>query len=428
VTENIEIEYEIDERDGWRDVDDDRRHRRLRPGRERPPRWRLAPVLVVGALAVVVASVVVTSRSEPKQATVATTVPATAALSKSTEQTTLDETTSSAPTVASSSTAGAIVVSTTELGAPLLPSVTGTKLVALRNATLVEVDVDAGVIRETQLPRLDSTGPMMVVAGSDWAIVRPLDNVAGYIIRDDQPANTLKGALGAGTWAIYLGPDDRHVWVPTYGENGPFGPLQLVDLDGNLAGDAPLDGLQPVGVDSARRPVVQGVGGTYLVDGDALRRLTTGALWAIGTSTSVVEECDDAHHCTLVGIDNASRERRPLPFAAPSTSFGIGTVSPDGRYATYVREVEGLRQVRLLDLVGGDETSLPLADQSSLVVDVGLGVSSSSSLIWSADGRYLFFLGLGGTLSAYDVTTGQAAPLGSNLVVGLSRLTARPRT
>ena len=429
MADDIEIEYEIDERDAWRDVDDDRRHHRSRPGRERPPRWRLAPLLVVGALAIVVASVVATSRSEPKQATVATTAPpSTPAPPASIDQTALEETTSSAVTAVSSATAG-VLVSTTGLGAPFLPSTTGTKLVALRGATLVEVDVDAGLIRQTQLPRLDSTGPMMVVAGSDWSIVRPLDNVRGYLIRDGQPASaTLTGALAKGTWALYPGPDDGHVWVLAQGATSPFGAMQLVDLDGNVVGGAlALDGLQPVGVDGAGRLVVQGVGGMYLVDGDALRRVTTGALLAIGPSTSVAEECDDAHHCTTVVIDNVSGERRPLPSAAPPTSFAIGTVSPDGRYATFVRTDDGRPQVRLVDLGGGGETSLPEADESSLGFSFGFGVASSASLVWSADSRYLFFVALGGALWAYDVTTGQGTTLSSDLV-GLSQLSARPRT
>ena len=422
MADDIEIEYEIDEVEGWRDVDDDRRRYRPRPGRERPPRWRLAPLLVVGALAVVVASVVATSRSGPKQATVATTTPSTAAPSTTIDESAVDATTFPR-TVAPSARADAIV-STTGFGAPFLPSVTGTKLVALRDTTLVEVDVDAGLIRQTQLPRIGSTGAMMVVAGSDWTIVRPFDNVRGYLIRAGEPASTaLAGALAPGTFAIYPGPDDGHVWVMTQGNDGPFGRLQLVDLDGNVVGSTPpLDGLQPLGVDSTGRLIVQGLGGTYVVDGDALRRVTSGALLAIGPSTSLAGECDDAHHCTMVVIDNVSGERRPLPSAAPPASFGIGTVSPDGRFAIYVAD-DGSRGVRLLDLGGGAETSLPEADQSG----VGFGASPSAFFVWSADSRYLFFVSLGGTLSAYDVTTGKSAPLATN-ISGLSQLTARPRT
>jgi hypothetical protein len=63
---------------------------------------------------------------------------------------------------------------------------------------LLRIDLVAGMITETRVPPLMSSGPVSLVAGPRQAIIRPLDFVPGYLVPDGRPARLLPAALGRG--------------------------------------------------------------------------------------------------------------------------------------------------------------------------------------------------------------------------------------
>jgi hypothetical protein len=116
-----------------------------------------------------------------------------------------------------------------EAGHRLLGVTAGWELFGYGPAGLVRVQLARGRITRTAVPALGSTGPVSFVVGPNQAVVRPLDNVAGYLVPDGHPARSLSGALSHGGTVI-PGPRPGTVWLQA---GYQVTSLSLVRLDGS---------------------------------------------------------------------------------------------------------------------------------------------------------------------------------------------------
>jgi hypothetical protein len=361
-----------------------------RPGRSWP-RW--LPALVVVA-AIVVALVLRhgaggsgTASPSPSPSTTPTASPLTGA-----------------PALAASSP-GPVV---TDLGHPLLGVTGGWELFARGDTDVVRIQFARGRVTRTPVPAVMSGGPGYFVVGRDWAVVRPLDFVPGYLIPDGGPARALTGALDHGGPAL-PGPDPATLWVSA--GSGVTGTMVLARPDGRSTG---VSVRMPPDIDDWPRPdasghlLLHGTGGSYLARPDGLRRITTGDLLAVGPTRWLVRECDDRHRCGAVVIDRGTGARRALDVPAGlGTGYpSPGVISPGGAFAAlFETGSNGLGSAHLLDLVSGVDRRL----------DVPVDQSYDDGLAWSPDGRWLFAAGADGQVLAVDAATGRPHGIGVQL-------------
>lgn len=279
-----------------------------------------------------------------------------------------------------------------DLGRPLFDTVAGWELFARTADAIVRIDPAHGRITSTPVPRIPSTGPVSLVVGRDWAVVRPLDYVPGYLVRDGHPAEPLTGALGQGGLAA-PGPDGASLWVPVHAGSDraalvdtagrPVGPsiTMVPGMDDNLIGDG-TGYLQ-----------FSGVGGSYVARPDGVHRITTGTLLASGPTKWLAYECDDRYHCGMVLVDRGTGARRTVD-GPPIDQLAVtqGVFSPDGVHAALV-----LRS-RLAP------PTLALIDTKASVTQPA-GVpdwerDGDDTMAWSPDGKWLIVTNSNGRLYA----------------------------
>ena len=295
-------------------------------------------------------------------------------------------------------------VLTTTLVHPLLRVPTGWELFARGPGVMVRVELAAGRVTRTLLPQLNSSGPVSFVVGPDLAIIRPLDFVPGYEVRDGEPARNLSGVFGAGGMAV-PGPDRNHVWVETgAGRNAS---MTLVGFDGRRTRTSiPIpDGGNFPSADGTGYLLFNLTGGTYRAGPDGLRRVTSGELLAAGPTRWLTLECDPRHNCTATVIDRATGRRHTLPPSILRYRAGGGVISPDGRTAALFREeFGGYLVLHLVDLTSGAEraTGVTLAPPSD----------PQGPFVWSPDSRWLFAADSHEQLTVIDNSTGRVHYLG----------------
>ena len=295
-------------------------------------------------------------------------------------------------------------VLTTTLAHPLLRVPTGWELFAQGPGVMVRVELAAGRVTRTLVPQLISSGPVSFVVGPDRAIIRPLDFVPGYEVRDGQPPRNLAGVFGAGGMAL-PGPDRNHVWVQTgAGRNAS---MTLVGIDGRRTHTSipiPRGGDFP-SPDATGYLLFTLTGGVYRAGPDGLRRVTTGQLLAAGPTRWLTLECDSRHNCTPTVIDRATGRRHTLPPAIVRYSASGGVISPDGRTAALFRtEFGGYLALHLIDLATGADrrTGVTLAPPSD----------PEGPFVWSPDSRWLFAADSHEQLTVIDNSTGRVHFLG----------------
>jgi hypothetical protein len=284
---------------------------------------------------------------------------------------------------------------TIEVGHPLLGVTAGWELFARSETEVVRVELAAGRITRTPVPQLNSGGPVSFLALPDSVIVRPLDNVVGYLIRDGAPTANLAGALGFGGPAL-PGPQPGTVWVPTTADSDR---LLLVNADGAVVGPTltlPTTANGFPYADGSGNVLFSGVGGVYRLSQAGTQRISTGRLVAAGATRWLTDECDDRAQCSLVVIDKSSGARRALTGAPIPAPYALGAISPDGRFAAVVGQVGagGNSSVSILDLVNG--APLPPA------VSVNPRNDQSTEMAWSPDSRWLFFVDEAGRVRVLD--------------------------
>lgn len=249
--------------------------------------------------------------------------------SPSTHPSTLNEPSGSAPNAsptASSPLTSASPTTVTQLGAPLLGVNNGWELFGRGDGVVVRIELAHGRITRTTVPTLRSSGPVSFITGNGWALIRPLDFVPGYLIRDGRPARALIGALGQGAPA-FPGPDLNHVWVPA-GDNAPS-QMVLVGVDRLStalslpipAGSSPLSATP----DQTGYLLFPGSSGVYDVRPGRTSRITTGAILAVGLTRWLTADCNERDRA-LQG-----RRHRPGQRRAADTRHSPGRGQPATR-------------------------------------------------------------------------------------------------
>jgi hypothetical protein len=310
----------------------------------------------------------------------------------------------------------------TDVGEALL-GITGSWELFVRGPQeIVRIELARGRVTRTPVPPLSSGGPVSFVIGSSWAIIRPLDAVPGYLVRDGQPAQRLGGDL-RGQGPALPGPDPDHVWVPA--SNDSQDRMVLVDA---TTGTRTGPGIPfPPGIpmfassDGAGYLLLNGVGGVYDARLDGLHRVTTGAILAIGPTRWLTAECDDRYRCATVVVDRATSARHSLGNVIRSIDVPIGVISPDGTTAALSQpDTAGGTSVHLVSLNTGADQQLAISTGQPSFID--------AVLAWSPDSQWLFVADRRGQLIAVDAPTAHVHDLGVSLpaVSQLAIRTPRP--
>jgi hypothetical protein len=359
------------------------------PGRDRPgrswPLW-LAAVLLAGAVVALIVRNVSGEAGPPAAASPSPTAPPTTAIAIAPGPVFDDS-----PAV-------------TDLGHPLLGVVGDWELLARGPEGVVRVELARGRVMRTPLPALASGGPVSFVVGRDWVVIRPLDFVEGYLVRDGRPARPLSGALGESGPAL-PGPDAAHLWVAA--DSGAGAAMALVTPDGRRAGATvtwPAGGAGYPEPDGTGRLLLHGTGGVYLGGPEGIRRVTTGDLLAAGPTRWLIRECDDRARCATFVVDRRAGTRRSfdLPVEPGPAYVETGVISPDGGHAALLRADANGATVHLLDLVAGADRPI------GTPID---RVYGNSTMGFSPDGRWLFIAGAAGLL-AVDAATARVHDIG----------------
>jgi hypothetical protein len=361
-----------------------------------PGRWRRWPLPVVLALAVVVAGVIAfRSRGDEPSA------------APSPSAGTLSATPSTSVSAQASSDGRPV---TSGIGHPLLGVSAGWELFLRSDTEVIRIEMAAGRITHTPIPALTSSGSVWFLAVPDGALVRPLDNVAGYLVKDGSTAAPLTGALAASGPAL-PGPQPGTLWVFAAANSGP-GRLQLVNSLGADMGQTlslPTSMENGPYSDGSGNILFSGVGGVYALGPNGAQRISTGKLVAAGPTRWLTEECDDRAQCALVAINKSSGARHALPVADMPNFFFPGIVSPDGRYAVVVEHPSDTQKsvATIIDLTRGERLSRSLS--------INPRYEEGGELAWSPDSRWLLAIGDDSAVHAIDVAANTMVDLGINL-------------
>ncbi len=297
-----------------------------------------------------------------------------------------------------------------DVGHRLLGVTAGWQLATYGPDGLIRIEPAAGRITRTAVPPLSSTGPAFFLAGPSQAIIRPLDEVTGYLIPDGHRARPLTGLLAHGGMVV-PGPRPGQAWIqPGYQARS----LSLAWLDGRSAGPAmrlprgtwvPMPDGQGYALmnDTARIQITPSV---YDLRPGGLRRVP-GYVVAVGPHRWLMANCT-RKRCTAVIVDPSSGARRVLPGLVPYAELGQpGVVSPDGSTAA-VFGIDGNQiTLHLISMVTGA--------QEQVAVPLGTVSASGQTLAWSPDSRWLFVVASHGRLVAVRSSTGLAQGLGAAL-------------
>lgn len=298
----------------------------------------------------------------------------------------------------------AATITRLQVGRPLLGVTAGWELFGWGTQALVRIELARGRVTRTTVEPPNSSGPVSLVVGRDWAVVRPLDFVPGTVVPDDQLPRQSTGALG-GSGPAFPGPDPDHLWAP---DGGSADAMILVGPDGvpsgtKVAVQAPAIA-EP---DGTGYLLVRGTGGVYLDRPDGRRRVTTGDVLAAGPSRWLTLECDDQGACVATVIDRKTGARHARPGHGLEPTGTTGVISPDGAMAAvYEADDNGRIRLHLIKLATGDDKQ----------IDVPLGQDPhQGGMVWSPDSQWLFVVGGGGRLLPIDAATGATFDLGVQL-------------
>jgi hypothetical protein len=314
----------------------------------------------------------------------------------------------------------------TYFGHPILGVQADWMLFGLDGNGVVTVRFDIGRIVRTIVPPLATNGPVFFVAAQGEAIIRPLDNVPGYVVPDGQPARQLTGVLAHGG-TLLPGPTPTEQW---FGRKS----LQLLGPGGTVL-NARLPATARIW--SGFWVVADGAGGVVLVDmpkqvgaaplvagveeydaGPGMLRPVSAQLVAVGPKTWLGVNCQrgPCRNVVIAAATGASKTLAGPPVSSTPSSSQLGAVAPDGGTAAVIVPGSGERStLELVSLVTGRFTRTAVA----------VGGSWPTQLAWSPDSRWLFVITSLGTLEAVDSRTGRAQAVGLGLS-GLTQIVIRP--
>jgi hypothetical protein len=258
---------------------------------------------------------------------------------------------------------------------------------------VIQMKLAAGQVTVTPIPLLSSSGPASFVVGPDRAIVRPLDVIAGYDVRDGQPYENLSTDFPTSGPAL-PGPDLTHLWIPGRTDST----MALVGFDGRPTGTtvAVPDGLDAgsLSPDGAGYLMFGGTGGEYDLKPSGITRITTGTVFASGPSGWLADECDAQYHCAATAISRSNGARHSINVAFSNLLAG-GVISPDGSTAAVLEGDGGPARLHLIDLHSGADRPTDVTLNPDLDYQDGL-------FIWSPDSHWLFATNATGRLYAID--------------------------
>jgi hypothetical protein len=312
-------------------------------------------------------------------------------------------------------------VSVTSVGHAILGITAGWELFGLTTSnTMVSVRFDRGQITRTVLPQARGNGPVSLIVGPHQAIVRPLDNVPGYLVPDGQQPRQLTGILAQGA-LLLPGPGPADEWlVGNVTEAvtlvGPAGQATGV----HIAAAAQHWPAHSAMADGRGEVLLFNRSGVLYDTGPHLLRRVGMLLEAVGPRTWLGLSCSHAG-CHNVAINAVTGARRPLPGPALDIvswpwPAEPGVVAPDGSLAA------------VITAHGGSGVALVLVDlRTGVVTTIGVPVaqdSSSQMLAWSPDSQWLFVITASGKLVAVSARDGGVHSLGIPLP-GLSQIAMR---
>ena len=312
-------------------------------------------------------------------------------------------------------------ISVISLGHSLLGIRNGWQLFGLEQASVVQVQLAQGRVITKALPPPLGAGPVSFIVGPHAVIVRPLDNVPGYLVPDAGLAQPLTGIL-ARAGMLLPGPTPSQEWDTA----GSGHSLVLVGADGRATAtritlpnsnwpsqSAMADGRGDV-------LVASNSGSQYDATPHTLRRIDI-LLSAVGPSEWLGMACVPGR-CRNVALNPVTGRQRALPGPAvhlltwPWPAYP-GTVAPDGKTAAVVAD-RGNGQVAL------EEISLSTGAVTRLPVPV-TEYTSSQTMAWSPDSRWLFVVAANGKVLAVSTSTHRVQSLGVTLT-RFSQLALRP--
>lgn len=270
------------------------------------------------------------------------------------------------------------------------------ELFARTDDTVYRIEVGAGRVTATHHNPLGTSGPVTFVADAGGVILRPLDEGSGVAVPDGRPAQPLRGLLQKGGYTL-PGPAGS-VWaaIPDSSGGGDTRAMRRVRFDGTATRAVVRAATGYFRSDGAGGLLLDDVGGTWEAWPDGLRRITTGGVVAVGPHHYLIVRCDPQHSCHSSLYDRQDRTEHRLAIRYPS-SWSDGELSPDGRFAAFVRyengepgttyEILDLRSAKTLLRVPGPQTG-------------------EAEPVWSSDGRWLATL-VDGRLTFLDLRTGQ---------------------
>lgn len=301
-------------------------------------------------------------------------------------------------------------VSVVSVGHPVLGITAGWQLFGLSQRSVVDIQLRTGRVITTALPPPQGSGPVSFIVGPHAAIVRPLDDVTGYLVPDGSPARPLTGTLARGG-LLLPGPSAAQEW-DTLGRPDS---LILIGADGKptgtritLPGPWALQAAMPDGR------------GDVLVASNSGEQYDAGPHWlhtigilpsAVGPRAWLGETCTTAG-CRDVVVDPLTGRHRVLPGVPPHLLTWPwpaypGSVAPDGSVAALVAgNSRGQVSLVEINLVTGAVRRLRVPVTQS---------TSSATMAWSPDSAWLFVVSTRGKLLAVAARTGQVRTLGLSL-------------
>ncbi len=308
-------------------------------------------------------------------------------------------------------------VTVSRIGHPLFGASTGWELIARGADVLVRVQPAAGRIVRTTMPDVASSGPVSLLTGPDRVVIRPLDNVPGYLVLDGKPAREMPLQLNL-DGPVYPGPIPGQMWVRPADDHQPV--MALATLDGRRlsdfvqvpTGSSPFEAVS----DGAGYLLYPSVGGVYQATPGGLRRISTGALLAVGPTGWLVVECDEHYRCQQVLIDRRSGTRRTVSTDTVNRDRA-GVLSPDGTTAAMLNpSPNGASGLYLLDLASGRRK----------VISTSVSLESfDGAMAFSPDSRWLFVVTADSSIAAVNRATGAVSELPGSLPP-LTQLVVRP--
>jgi hypothetical protein len=312
-------------------------------------------------------------------------------------------------------------VTVSDVGHSILGIRAGWDLFALQQRALVSVQFASGRITRTTLPPPEGDGIVSVIPDPAAVLIRPLDNVPGYLVPDGQAARQLTGFLARGA-LLLPGPSPAEVW-----DIGATGPISLVGVNGrqqvvHLTARPTQFPPQSAMADGRGNVLILDNSGELYDAGPGLLRPVGALVVAVGPRNWLGQSCGQGVGCHDVVINAATGASRVLP-GSPLAVINLpwpeqaGAVSPDGSTAAIIAQARD--DAAVLDLV-----NLGSGAVTRVAVPV-TAVASSQMIAWSPDSRWLFVVTAGGTLAAVNARTGQVHQLGLSLS-GLSQIVIRP--